>query len=163
RCRAWRRSPRRSRGCGSRRESIRARGTRSSCPGRWWFSQRSAPSREGSGRGRPRLRQGASSRSERRPPRCPPRWRGGPASPREVFHGLAELGALGINYPEEVGGSGGDYWHVVVLAEELVRSRNSGVNMGILVQAQIATPIIEEIGTAEQKREFLAPALAGEK
>src|SRR5205823_925905 len=83
--------------------------------------------------------------------------------PREVFRGLAELGALGVNYPEEVGGSGGDYWHVVVLAEELVRSHNSGVNMGILVQAQIATPIIEEIGTAEQKREFLAPALAGDK
>src|SRR5712671_4959862 len=83
--------------------------------------------------------------------------------PREVFRGLAALGALGVNYPEEVGGSGGDYWYVVVLAEELVRSHNSGVNMGILVQAQIATPIIAEIGTAEQKREFLAPALAGEK
>ncbi|MFL5412893.1 MAG: acyl-CoA dehydrogenase family protein [Myxococcales bacterium] len=83
--------------------------------------------------------------------------------PREVFRGLAELGALGVNYPEEVGGSGGDYWHVVVLAEELVRSQNSGVNMGVLVQAQIATPIIAEIGTAEQKREFLAPALAGDK
>src|ERR1051325_4340450 len=83
--------------------------------------------------------------------------------PREVFRGLAELGALGVNYPEEVGGSGGDYWHVVVLAEELVRSHNAGVNMGVLVQAQIATPIIAEIGTAEQKREFLAPALAGDK
>jgi citronellyl-CoA dehydrogenase len=83
--------------------------------------------------------------------------------PREVFTGVAELGALGINYPEEVGGSGGDYWHVVVLAEELVRSQNAGVNMGVLVQAQIATPIIAEIGTAEQKREFLAPALAGDK
>src|SRR5918911_679457 len=83
--------------------------------------------------------------------------------PREVFTGMAELGALGINYPEEVGGSGGDYWHVVVLAEELVRSRNSGVNMALLVQAQMATPIIHQIGTAEQKKEFLAPALAGEK
>src|SRR5213082_439104 len=83
--------------------------------------------------------------------------------PREVFRGLAELGALGVNYPEEVGGSGGDYWYVVVLAEELVHSRNSGVNMGILVQSQMATPIIGEIGTDEQKKEFLAPALAGEK
>ncbi|MFL5392156.1 MAG: acyl-CoA dehydrogenase family protein [Myxococcales bacterium] len=83
--------------------------------------------------------------------------------PREVFRGLAELGALGVSYPEEVGGSGGDYWHVVVLAEELVRSHNAGVNMGVLVQAQIATPIIAELGTAEQKREFLAPALAGDK
>src|SRR5689334_25189287 len=62
--------------------------------------------------------------------------------PREVFKGLAEIGALGINYPEEVGGAGGDYWFVVVLAEELVHSRNSGVNVGILVQSQIATPII---------------------
>ncbi|MFL5426996.1 MAG: acyl-CoA dehydrogenase family protein, partial [Myxococcales bacterium] len=42
-------------------------------------------------------------------------------------------------------------------------SQNAGVNMGVLVQAQIATPIIAEIGTAEQKREFLAPALAGDK
>src|SRR5438105_14820160 len=35
--------------------------------------------------------------------------------------------------------------------------------MGILVQSQIATPIIDQIGTAEQKKEFLVPALAGEK
>ncbi|HEY2028257.1 MAG TPA: acyl-CoA dehydrogenase family protein, partial [Myxococcales bacterium] len=83
--------------------------------------------------------------------------------PREVFTQMAELGALGINYPEEVGGAGGDYWHVAVLAEELCRSRNAGVNMALLVQSQMATPIIQEIGTDEQKKEFLAPALAGEK
>src|SRR5947199_10269678 len=35
--------------------------------------------------------------------------------------------------------------------------------MGVLVQSQMATPIINEIGTPEQKKEFLAPALAGEK
>ena len=83
--------------------------------------------------------------------------------PREVFTGMAEIGALGINYPESVGGAGGDYWYVVVLAEELVHSRNAGVNMAMLVQSQMATPIINEIGTDEQKKEFLAPALAGEK
>src|SRR5438067_1561778 len=83
--------------------------------------------------------------------------------PREVFKGMAEIGALGINYPEEVGGANGDYWYVVVLAEELVHSRNAGVNMALLVQSQMATPIINEIGTPEQKKEFLAPALAGEK
>src|SRR5690242_3630448 len=83
--------------------------------------------------------------------------------PREVFTGMAEIGALGINYPEDVGGSAGDYWYVVVLAEELVHSRNAGVNMALLVQSQMATPIINEIGSPEQKKEFLAPALAGEK
>ena len=83
--------------------------------------------------------------------------------PREVFTQMAQLGALGINYPEDVGGAGGDYWFVVVLAEELVRSRNAGVNMALLVQSQMATPIIDAIGTPEQRKEFLAPALAGEK
>src|SRR3954465_12242294 len=51
--------------------------------------------------------------------------------PREGFRGLAGRGAPGGNYPEEGGGPGGDYWHVVVLAEELVRSQNAGVNMGV--------------------------------
>src|SRR2546423_14087479 len=62
--------------------------------------------------------------------------------PREGFRGLAELGALGVNYPEEVGGAGGDYWHVVVVAEGLTRSRNAGGKIGILVQGQIGTPLI---------------------
>src|SRR5256885_13870354 len=35
--------------------------------------------------------------------------------------------------------------------------------MGVLVQSQMATPIIQEIGSDEQKKEFLVPALAGEK
>src|SRR3954470_7258152 len=96
---------------------------------------------------------------------APPALEGDEAGifPREVLRGRPAPGALGENCPEEGGGSGGDYWRVVVLAEELVRSHNSGVNMGVLVQAQIATPIIAELGTAEQKREFLAPALAGDK
>ena len=34
--------------------------------------------------------------------------------PREVFKGLAQLGALGVNYPEEVGGSAGDYWGLLM-------------------------------------------------
>ena len=46
-------------------------------------------------------------------------------------------------------------------AEELARSRNAGVNMALLVQSQMATPIINEIGTDEQKREFLAPGARG--
>src|SRR5438445_1878556 len=83
--------------------------------------------------------------------------------PREIFRGMAEIGALGINYPESVGGAGGAYWLVVVRAEALTRFQNSGVSMGLLVQSQIATPLILEVGTEEQKKEFLVPALAGEK
>ena len=83
--------------------------------------------------------------------------------PREVFKQAGELGLFGINHDPKFGGSGLDYWYVTVFAEELVRSRNAGVNMALLVQGQMATPIINEIGTDEQKREFLQPALMGEK
>lgn len=83
--------------------------------------------------------------------------------PRWVFEKMGELGFLGARYPAEVGGSGGDIWHSVVLAEELVRCRMAGLVMSILVQTSMATPIINEIGTDEQKEIFLKPALAGEK
>src|SRR5258708_14634034 len=35
--------------------------------------------------------------------------------------------------------------------------------MGILVQAQMATPLINELGSEEQKQQFLAPSIRGEK
>jgi citronellyl-CoA dehydrogenase len=83
--------------------------------------------------------------------------------PREVFKQCGELGFLGINHDPKYGGSGLDYWYVTVFGEEIVRSLNAGVNMALLVQGQMATPIINAIGTDEQKREFLAPALTGDK
>jgi citronellyl-CoA dehydrogenase len=83
--------------------------------------------------------------------------------PAEVFKKAGELGFLGINHDPKFGGSGLDWWYVTAFVEELARSRNAGVNMALMVQGQMATPIINEIGTDEQKREFLEPALKGEK
>jgi len=83
--------------------------------------------------------------------------------PREVFKKCGELGFFGINHDPKWGGSGLDYWYVTVFCEELSYSQNAGVNMALLVQSQIATPIINEIGTDEQKEQFLHPAILGEK
>ncbi|MGZ6080920.1 MAG: acyl-CoA dehydrogenase family protein [Myxococcaceae bacterium] len=83
--------------------------------------------------------------------------------PREVFERAGELGFLGANHDPAWGGAGGDYWFVMAFTEELARSQNAGVNMALLVQAQIATPVIGALGTDEQKREFLVPALAGDR
>ena len=83
--------------------------------------------------------------------------------PRELFRKFGELGFLGINHDPKYGGSGLDFFYVVAFCEELSRSYNAGVNMALLVQSQMATPIINELGTEEQKREFLAPALSGDK
>ncbi len=83
--------------------------------------------------------------------------------PREVFTQAAALGLFGIRASPEVGGLGLDWWTSVPYIEELVRSRNAGLNMALMVQSDMATPILDEIGSDEVKREFLAPAIAGEK
>ncbi|NRD44716.1 acyl-CoA dehydrogenase family protein [Corallococcus exiguus] len=83
--------------------------------------------------------------------------------PRDVFRRCGELGFFGISHDPAYGGSGLDYWYVAAFAEELARARNGGVAMSLLVQGQMATPVINELGTDEQKREFLAPALTGER
>ncbi len=81
----------------------------------------------------------------------------------EVFKRAGELGIFGAHYPEEKGGMGGDYWFSVAKSEELPRSGLAGVTMAMLVQSDMATPVIGDLGTKEQIEEFLAPALRGEK
>ena len=83
--------------------------------------------------------------------------------PNDVFARMAELGYLGLKYPEEYGGQGGDYVHDAVLSEELPRAGSGGLSAGIGAHIGIATPPIWRFGTEEQKRRFLAPAIRGEK
>jgi citronellyl-CoA dehydrogenase len=83
--------------------------------------------------------------------------------PNSVFKRAGELGILGAHYPEDVGGGGGDFWMSVVKSEELTRCGAAGVVMGLLVQADMATPVINDLGSREVKDEFLAPAIRGDK
>ena len=83
--------------------------------------------------------------------------------PNSVFKRAGELGILGAHYPEDVGGGGGDFWMSVVKSEELARCGSAGVTMGLLVQADMATPVINDLGSREVKDEFLAPAIRGDK
>ncbi len=90
-------------------------------------------------------------------------WEAARQFPEELFKRAGQLGLFGICYPESVGGSGGDYWFKAVFCEEMVCCRMAGLLMDFLVQADIATPVIQTLGTEEQKREFLIPAIRGEK
>lgn len=82
--------------------------------------------------------------------------------PREVFKQAGDLGLLGIRADETYGGMGLDWWFTTAYAEELVRTNNAGLNMALMVQSDMATPIINEIGSDEVKRNFLEPAIKGD-
>ncbi|MFW5967098.1 MAG: acyl-CoA dehydrogenase family protein [Persicimonas sp.] len=83
--------------------------------------------------------------------------------PDRIFKQMGDLGFLGARFPTEVGGVGGDIWHTAVFCEEMPRCKMAGLTLAMLVQSNMATPIINEIGTDEQKEEFLTPAIKGEK
>jgi acyl-CoA dehydrogenase len=90
-------------------------------------------------------------------------WEAARWFPDSVFDQLAAQGFLGLKYPEEYGGQGGDYLHEAVLAEELALCGSGGLAAGIGAHVNIATPPIAKFGTEEQKRRYLVPAIAGER
>ena len=83
--------------------------------------------------------------------------------PNEVFGKLAAQGLLGLKYPSEYGGQGGDYLHESVLCEEMARVGSGGTAAGIGAHINIATPPIWKFGSEDQKRRYLAPAIRAEK
>jgi acyl-CoA dehydrogenase len=91
-------------------------------------------------------------------------WEEAREFPRELYERCGELGFLGLKYPEELGGQGGDYVHDAVWIEELSRSgAGGGVAAGLGAQTGIATPPIFNFGTPDQHRRWLVPAIRGEK
>jgi len=83
--------------------------------------------------------------------------------PDSVFRRMGELGFLGLSYPEEYGGQGGDYFCNLVLGEELTYANSGGLAMGIAVHTDMATPPVHLFGTEEQKQQYLVPSIKGEK
>jgi acyl-CoA dehydrogenase len=83
--------------------------------------------------------------------------------PSAVFSRMAEQGLLGLKYPRELGGRGGDHLDDAVLTEELSRCGSGGLAAGIGAHIGIATPPIWNFGTDDQKQRFLAPAIRGER
>ena len=80
----------------------------------------------------------------------------------ELFGKMGKLGFLGLTKPEEYGGSGLDYSYSLVMAETLGHINCGGVPMAIGVQTDMATPALARFGSDELRKEFLAPAIAGE-
>jgi len=83
--------------------------------------------------------------------------------PDELFRQAGELGYFGLRYDPRYGGSGLDYWYVGILIEELMKGRNVGAVVGLLIQCELATNVIHEYGSEELKQEWLVPAIKGEK
>jgi len=82
--------------------------------------------------------------------------------PDSILRRAADLGFVGLCYPEEYGGQGGDYFYSLVRADCMSYSGCGGLNMGFAVHTDMATPPIHLLGTEEQKQRYLVPSIKGE-
>ncbi|MCI5056319.1 MAG: acyl-CoA dehydrogenase family protein [Flavobacteriales bacterium] len=90
-------------------------------------------------------------------------WEREHSCPREIFKKMGDQGFLGLTFPETYGGSGLDAWATVVLTEEMARSNAGGLSMSIYAHTYLPLPLILALGTEEQKKEYLVPAIQGNK
>jgi alkylation response protein AidB-like acyl-CoA dehydrogenase len=82
--------------------------------------------------------------------------------PSEIIPKLAEMGFLGVIFPEKDGGAGMGYAEYAIIIEELSRVDGS---IGIIVAAHnsLCTNHIYKFGTGEQKKKYVVPLAQGKK
>ncbi|KAK2168676.1 hypothetical protein LSH36_15g16009 [Paralvinella palmiformis] len=81
---------------------------------------------------------------------------------RELFKKLGNAGILGVNMPQEFGGLGLDWSYSLAVAEELGYINCGSIPMAIGVQTEMSTQALAKFGSDELRKQFLAPAVAGD-
>jgi alkylation response protein AidB-like acyl-CoA dehydrogenase len=81
--------------------------------------------------------------------------------PEELRPQLAELGLMGILFPEEYGGSGMGYVEYATIIEEIGRVDGS-VGLSVAAHNSLCSNHIYTFGTEEQKQKYLVPLARGE-
>ena len=81
--------------------------------------------------------------------------------PKESIKKMADMGMLGIPFPEEYGGEEGDYLMYVLAVEELSKvCASTGVTLS--AHTSLGSAPIYDWGTEEQKQKYLVPLASGE-
>jgi alkylation response protein AidB-like acyl-CoA dehydrogenase len=82
--------------------------------------------------------------------------------PYEIVRRLGELGLMGIPFPEEHGGGGGDTLAYALAVEELARV-DSSVAITMCAHTSLGTQPVWMFGSEEQKREWMPQLCAGQR
>ena len=89
-------------------------------------------------------------------------WEAAGRIPKSFWQRLGEVGFLGLEFPVEYGGAGGDFLSSVVLGEEMARCRSGGVAFSVLVHTDMSSPWLTRYGNDAQKRKYLPGIISGD-
>lgn len=89
-------------------------------------------------------------------------WERAHIFPRALYRQAAEIGLLGLGFPEALGGVPADGFARMVATEELARAGSGGICAGLMSHA-IGLPPVVALGDAAQQERFVGPVLRGEK
>ncbi|MFA9501606.1 acyl-CoA dehydrogenase [Natrinema sp. H-ect1] len=81
--------------------------------------------------------------------------------PQDLVDQMAELGLMGMPFPEEYGGAGLDYHSYAIGLEEIARG-SGGLGTIVAAHTSLAGNMLYEFGDESQKEEYLTPVAAGE-
>jgi alkylation response protein AidB-like acyl-CoA dehydrogenase len=81
--------------------------------------------------------------------------------PTDIVRQMAELGFMGLPYPEKYGGAGLDMLAYVIAVEEIARACGSTA-ITLAAHVSLGCGPVYEAGTEDQKRQFLVPMARGE-
>ena len=82
--------------------------------------------------------------------------------PEEAYKKMGEMGFVGLPFPKEYGGQGGDYLSYVLALEEISKI-NSSVGIAYSVCTSLYSGALINDGNEEQKKKYLAEVLSGKK
>ena len=108
------------------------------------------------------LREMATSFTEKEVVPHLPAWEDACEVPRELHLKAAEAGLLGVAFPEEVGGQGGDLIDSAIVSEAVLEAGGSTGLIAALFTHGIALPHIVASGNAALIDRYVRPTLAGE-
>lgn len=81
--------------------------------------------------------------------------------PVDAYKKMGEMGLIGLPYPKEYGGQGGDYLDYAIAVEEIAKVDGS-VAISYSVSTSLYGGSVSNSASEEQKREFLPPVLSGQ-
>jgi len=89
-------------------------------------------------------------------------WDEAESFPRTLYRRAADMGLLGLGYPESLGGTPADGWYRLVATEEIARAGSGGL-MASLFSHSIGLPPVVAHGSESLQRRIVPAVLAGEK